>query len=168
MKPLHEIDDRIFTATPHGSCVCPLVAVDAPKSLCERHNVDKTGLERLYCRVIIGSFLACEAVRPNDGMPGTALKAFFASLGITPAESCQCDTLARQMDAWGIRGCSEHRAEIAAKLTEAAGKATHWQACKVAIAATRMGIAVNPLNPGDAMVSVALRLAELAMTTQAK
>jgi len=134
---------------------------------CARHGMIKTGVERLRCRALPIWWRKWEE-QSKHGMPGTALKAFFASLDITPAESCQCDTLARQMDAWGIRGCAEHRAEIAAKLTEAAGKATHWQACKVAIAAARMGIAVNPLNPGDAMVSVALRLAGLAMTTQAK
>ena len=162
MEITPHVDDQ--ERHPHSGCQCP---TGADVMLCARHVVVKTGVERLRCRRLPVWWRQWEQ-QSKQGMPGTALKAFFASLDITPDESCQCDTLARQMDAWGIRGCSEHRAEIAAKLTEAAAKATHWQACKVAIAAAKLGVAVNPLNPGDAMVIVALRLAEAAMNPQAK
>jgi len=162
LPPLHEIDERIFTAPPHGRCVCPFVSVDSPASPCERHGVGKTGVERLYCRVLISSFLAHESTAPKDGRPGTALAGLLKELGLKPVKSCNCDQRAAQMDAWGVAGCIEHRAEIVAWLNEQAAQATWGTALTVGMGAYLAGIAINPLSPGDALVDEALRRAEAA------
>lgn len=159
MRALHEVDDRIFTALPHGRCVCPLTPVDAPASHCDRHGIDKTGMERLYCRVMISSFLACEPNRPTGG-PGTALAGLLRDLGLRWAKSCQCDQRAAQMNAWGIDGCRERRAEIVVWLNESAAQATWRQVLSAGVSAAVIGLAINPLNPGESLLDEALKRAE--------
>lgn len=44
--------------------------------------------------------------------PGTEMKAILSSIGVNPSPACDCNARARQMDAWGVKGCKEHRDEI--------------------------------------------------------
>lgn len=57
--------------------------------------------------------------------PGTRLRqliaradkiAWYFGLSLKPSEGCNCESLANQMDAWGVAGCEEHHEEIIAAL----------------------------------------------------
>lgn len=159
MPQLHEVDKRIFTAPVHGRCVCPLTPVDSPATFCERHGIDKTGMERLYCRALLSSFLARESQGQPVG-PGTALRGLLSRLGLQADKSCQCDKRAAQMDAWGLAGCLEHRAEIVAWLNEEAAKIRLPQKTRAGVKAIGLGLVINPLSPGEWLLDEALRRAE--------
>ena len=61
-------------------------------------------------------------LRDVDRGPGTELHDLLESLGITDYSGCQCRKRMREMNAWGVAGCREHRAEIITWLKEAAAE----------------------------------------------
>jgi glycosyltransferase involved in cell wall biosynthesis len=77
---------------------------------------------------------------PIAAGPGTELTAIFTELGITPKASCKCKAKAAQMDAWGIAGCREHRAEIMEWMREAYDTATWSEKATAAWNAMRKGL----------------------------
>jgi len=94
-----------------------------------------------------------EAAVPKTG-PGTELKKLLATLGVNEAidpttgkPSCRCQTLAAQMDAWGVAGCQEHADEIIAHLGREAD--TRGWAVKL-----RVGITACITMPGLALAGV--------------
>ncbi len=72
--------------------------------------------------------LGVDRIRQNGVVPagrhytepvGTFLKEEIARLAeIRPSTTCKCQSLADQMDRWGIAGCESHRGEIVEQLVE--------------------------------------------------
>lgn len=61
---------------------------------------------------------AASQARPTRELVGTALKSRIEKLVTikTGGKTCGCENLATQMDAWGIAGCEQRRAEIVGHL----------------------------------------------------
>lgn len=99
--------------------------------------------------------------KPPAG-PGTELKSLFSSLGLNEKEGCQCGSIARQMDEWGVKGCVENREKILTKLREAQAKMKWAELLTAAAGVIRsgLGLTVNPLDPAPALLDEALRRAE--------
>lgn len=57
---------------------------------------------------------------PIAAGPGTDLKRLLSKLGITPTAGCQCNAIARRMDAMGVEGCREHFEQIVDEMTREA------------------------------------------------
>jgi len=95
--------------------------------------------------------------------PGTKLKGLLASLGVNPSPSCDCNALAKQMDAWGPDGCEEHRTEIETKLRGHAKKYGWIDKITAAAHAVATGLVfkLNPFDPYPGLLSEAIRLASL-------
>lgn len=96
--------------------------------------------------------------------PGTHLVRLIKSLGFS-ADACDsCGGLAVQMNAWGVEGCREHRAEIVAKLKEAYAALTLAQWLSAAAAAIHSGLAfrMNPLDIEGSLLDVAIERATQA------
>lgn len=54
--------------------------------------------------------------------PGAWLLRLFAEINVTPKPECHCSEYAAKMDAWGVEGCRERRAEIISHLKDDAAK----------------------------------------------
>lgn len=52
--------------------------------------------------------------------PGSALKALLKKIGIQPSPTCQCNSMAAQMDRWGPDECLDHIEEIVDVMAETA------------------------------------------------
>jgi len=100
-------------------------------------------------------------VQPGNGLVGTELHSMLALLGIYTSETCDCETFANQMDAWGVDGCQEHKPEILAWLEAARTKSTWLQNLSAAVNAIKTGVAakINPLDPIPGLVNEAIRRA---------
>jgi len=90
------------------------------------------------------------------------LKALLKSLGITTTAGCSCNSKAAQMDAWGVAGCREHRAEIIGWIRDGQ---TQWGLSSLVIGAvkaltTGLALSLNPLDPIPGLVDEAIRRAE--------
>lgn len=93
--------------------------------------------------------------------PGTELSAIFRELGLKPNKSCGCAAKARQMDAWGISGCKEHRGEILAWMKEAYAQAgwveksqAAWQAVSRGLPLTLEGLLDLAIERAEAKASI--------------
>jgi hypothetical protein len=94
--------------------------------------------------------------------PGNRLKEIIGSVGLEKTGGCRCDEMLVKMNAWGIDGCREHRAEIIAHL-KAAYKETSWADFATASAkaiASGLAFSINPLDPFGSLVDEAIRRAE--------
>lgn len=92
--------------------------------------------------------------KPPPPGPGTHLHNLFGELGLNGWSGCPCAARARQMDAWGVEGCQEHRAEIIGWMKEAREHLTWMEMLK---AATKLAFKVNPLSPLDSLLDEAIR-----------
>ncbi len=72
---------------------------------------------------------------------------------LPPAESCQCEDLALQMDAWGIAGCESNRKLIVDRLTANAAAINAFGAISAAWNLLKSGRVLNPLAPADSLLS---------------
>jgi predicted O-methyltransferase YrrM len=94
--------------------------------------------------------------------PGTELKKMLSDLGINPSSSCDCNTKANQMDAWGVQGCKANRDTIIGWLRGGQVK-WGWMSKFSGISkAVVSGLAfkLNPLDPYPSLVDEAIRRAE--------
>lgn len=86
------------------------------------------------------------------------------SIGVGKQTACQCDEMLSKMNAWGVAGCREHRAEIVEHL-KAAYKETSWADFATASSkaiASGLAFKINPLDPFGSLVDEAIRLAEVS------
>lgn len=90
--------------------------------------------------------------------PGTELKRLLHDLGFSMRESCGCNDRALRMNAWGIAGCRERRAEIEGWLREAAADVSIREKLTAGIYGILQGI--NPLDPFPQLVDLAIERAE--------
>lgn len=114
------------------------------------------------CRYADMPLIDLQALRqPATSGPGTELKGLLSELGLTTTSGCGCDDKARQMDAWGIDGCRERRAEIIAWLRDAKSQVgSSWDIiAAVGRAVVRM-LPISPLDPYGSLVDEAIRRAE--------
>jgi hypothetical protein len=100
------------------------------------------------------------ALPPSDLTgPGSRLAEVLKSLGLpTSYSGCQCAARTRQMNAWAVSGCREHRGEIIGWLQEAAA-ATSWTDRLSAAVAAISAPWFRPLDPYGSLVDEAIRLA---------
>lgn len=107
-------------------------------------------------RVICG----CTAVPPVPLYgPGSELVSLICELGADPNNHCDCAAKAAQMNAWGVAGCREHRAEIVAWLWESAWK--QWITTQASVAwEMRQEPWFKLLDPLGSLVDEAIRRAE--------
>lgn len=103
---------------------------------------------------------------PIEFGPGTELKDIFANLGVNPAPSCDCNSMAVQMNQWGVEGCREHFEEIAQRIRDNAAR-WGWQDAlgnfaKGGLKAILSGLAfqINPLKPIESCIELAIKRAE--------
>lgn len=78
----------------------------------------------------------CGSSLPAAG-PGTCLLQIFREISITPKKGCDCEKLRKEMDAAGVDGCRERKAEFIERLQSNAAKfglsewaAAGWQAVR--------------------------------------
>lgn len=90
--------------------------------------------------------------------PGTELKKLIGDYGLVPTSSCSCEAMILQMNAWGIAGCQEHRAEILAHLRKAYKSTANFAKLSAGLIAIASGL---PLTL-EGLLDEALRRAELA------
>jgi hypothetical protein len=100
---------------------------------------------------------------PETG-PGTALKEFFAMVGIAPETGCACQSLANRMNALGVDGCRREAANIVADIRERAKAYPTETWLKAAALAVANGVILNPLNPFPGVLALAIRNAEKKLT----
>jgi len=100
--------------------------------------------------------------------PGRELEEIFEQMEIAYRESCGCAAYARQMDLWGVAGCTEHFDEIVERLRTNAAKYSLWEQFKAAGRALQSGLVfhLNPLDPFPGLVNEAIRRAELLEVEQ--
>lgn len=80
------------------------------------------------------SALADGTSAPRTAEPvGDRLHDVLEECGIPAKRDCGCTAWIRQMNAWGVAGCEQHRAEIRNRLSEAASEATLIQKAKVGL-----------------------------------
>lgn len=121
------------------ACQCPA------DGFCQRYQRDMAGRLREICR---GENIATEkaakyranwdkiaAQQAASGRVGDELKALLASWSITATEDCQCEAHVKELNAWGIEACREHRETIVGWLVEEATK-RGWAAQVAAKAAS--------------------------------
>jgi len=148
---------------------------------CETFQREQSTRNVAICRGEVLTPAKCEAYRRNWSLligvliaplpatgPGTDLKHLIAEFGLKPTTSCACEAMLLQMNAWGVTGCREHRAEILAHLTKAyksTANLTKLRAGLTALAshatAPFTGGAPLPLTL-EGLLDEALRRAELA------
>ncbi|REK19178.1 MAG: hypothetical protein DWQ37_01945 [Planctomycetota bacterium] len=94
--------------------------------------------------------------------PGAMLAHLLAELGIVQRQGCGCQNRARQMDDWGVEGCREHRAQIAAWLRTDLRRYGWRERLRAAVRAVRTGLAfrLNPFDLFTGLVDEAIRRAE--------
>ena len=80
--------------------------------------------------------------------PGTELMKLLRDLGINPPKGCECKRRAAEMDAWGVEGCRQRRAEIVGWMREAWGQAGWGELLLAAARAAAGGLALR-LDPFD-------------------
>jgi len=100
-------------------------------------------------------------VPPIDYGPGTELKKIIAAYRLVPTETCGCEAMIQQMNAWGIAGCREHRAEILAHLHKAYAELNpSWaDQARMGAKALAMGIIINPFDPAGSLLNAAIERA---------
>ena len=96
---------------------------------------------------------------------GDKLHGLISSIGVKRVGGCvSCGEMLGKMNAWGITGCRENRAEIVAHL-KAAYRETSWADFAAASAkaiASGLAFKINPLDPFGSLVDEAIRLAEVS------
>jgi hypothetical protein len=95
---------------------------------------------------------------------GTYMKGALTALRIVPTKSCGCEAMARQMNAWGPDGCTEHLDEIVDHLRKAYSK-TDWltiQRARLAAVTTGLAWEINWLDPLPSLVRLAIERARIA------
>ncbi len=133
------------------------------------HTDTQYGLTVLSC---VAADHPAEPIRgfaPPSG-PGTELKAILHSLDINPVASCDCNSRANQMDAWGVQGCRDRIDEIVGWMRDG-GERWGWVAgFKAASKAVLNGLAfkLNPLDPFPSLVREAINVAERKELEKAK
>lgn len=98
-------------------------------------------------------------VPSSQGGIGTSLKELIAELGMADFGGCGggCNSLAMQMDAWGIEGCREHREEILAQLRQHKAHMTWKQTLQAGKNAVLAGLILNPLDPAPGLLDEAIQ-----------
>jgi hypothetical protein len=101
------------------------------------------------------------AIRPK-GKPGGVLKAIFASLGIDPTVSCNCEATVEWMDSIGVEGCKNNKEEIVKRLREGAKKYGWLDKLNAARKAVATGLVfkLDWLDPFAGLVDEAIRRAD--------
>jgi len=108
-----------------------------------------------------GSRERLEAIANGRGV-GSQLWRLLESLGVKHNPTCPCLGFAEQMNAWGVAGCREHRAEIVDHMRTHA-KSYGWGTVATAAAkAVLTGVAfrLSILDPYGSLVDEAIRRAE--------
>ena len=72
---------------------------------------------------------------PVEAGPGTEYARLVATLGLRPKAGCQCKAIERDMNAVGVEGCRERRAEFIERLQ--ANYAAHYSYLDILTAALR-------------------------------
>lgn len=103
-----------------------------------------------------------KAKEAPKGGAGTEMMKMADSLKVGMPSGCSCKSLAARMDAWGVQGCLEHRAEIVAEMAANAKKVPFYQRMRAALLALPAGVAleINPLDVYGSLVDLAIRRAE--------
>lgn len=82
-------------------------------------NPTANNADRIFC--------VCKVWGPDEPRVGDELTALLADLGIHDSAGCDCKKKATALNALGIDGCKERRAEIVAWLQEASGARGWWE-----------------------------------------
>ena len=98
---------------------------------------------------------------PHAGV-GTELTAVLKLLGLGESAGCSCKKWQRRMDAWGVAGCRERRAEIEDHLRGEAKKVGWARSLVAGAKAVAAGLVLNPLDPAPGLLNEAIRRAEAA------
>jgi len=98
---------------------------------------------------------------PADG-PGTELKAMLAEIGANAAGCGGCESLAADMNRWGLEGCRRHRQAIIAHLQRKAAKLGLLELAKVSVSlpGSSWAGAISILDPWGSLVDEAIRRAD--------
>lgn len=99
---------------------------------------------------------------------GSQLWRLLESLGVQHTASCPCLKFAEQMNAWGVAGCREHRAEIVEHMRTNA-KAYGWSTVATAAAKsvlTGVAFRLSIFDPYGSLVDEAIRRAAEALDSQ--
>ena len=142
-----------------GKCPAERPCPDEATRLRSLKTVTGVAVKAVDPATIVAAPTPAPAAAPSG--PGTELKALLASLGLTPASGCDCNARAAQMNAWGVAGCRERRAEIVAWLREQATKAS-WSLAAVAAWKALKGFRrwFRVRDPLGSIVDEAIRRAE--------
>lgn len=116
------------------------------------------------CRVcwlrLGGGPQAAKPVIPHG--PGAELVHLLLTVGISGAPNCACKEMAAKMNAWGVAGCREHRAEIVEHIRAEGNKRGWLEKTKAAALALKTGLAFQ-LDMSDlygSLVGLAIKRAE--------
>ena len=92
----------------------------------------------------------------NQEGPGTELKKILESLGITGSVGCDCNAKMNQMNAWGVKGCIEHRGEIIEWLRQQRDKRGWGDTLIAGVKSVLQGLWFNPIDPISDLIDLAI------------
>lgn len=92
---------------------------------------------------------------------GTILKRLFEHLGMRPSSKCNCEALAREMDALGVDGCRRERDRLIGAIKANAHELSWSDLARSSWKAVFSGIAfhVNPHDPIASLFDMAISIA---------
>jgi hypothetical protein len=145
---------------------------------CEFHQVGVKGSRiEVHCHkcgttMLVGALPVRAACRYRElKIPGVGdhLADVVRIFEIARKEGCGCDEMIAQMNAWGIDGCREHRAEIVEHLQKNYKRLTWAEVAAAARSAIAAGL-VRKLKPRDvcgSLVDLAITRAQAAISSTA-
>lgn len=94
--------------------------------------------------------------------PGGELAEILRTMAVEAGPGCDCKARQAQMDAWGVAGCREHRAEILAWIEDGAPRWGWVEKLKAAALAVKSGLAwrLSPTDPYGSLIDLAIDRAE--------